>query len=299
MSTIKSEGRYRIFADLERKAGEFPRATMHMDSGPGFGATVPLSVPPPPVVASLKAGSVTRQPSPPQAACPVAHSPPSSPMAQHGASRAEPPLYTHNGRQAVPSPSPTLAQNGQTRDVIGWCSNDYLGMGQHPAVLSAMVEALYRCGAGAGGTRNISGTNHYHVQLERELGDLHAAEAALLFSSCYVANEAVLGSLTKIWPDLVILSGERCRQCITLRSAGCFTSRSTIATLLLPCALHPFVPPPFPHCRRLQPRVHDRGHPPLQGQAPHLPPQRRGALGGAAGYAAARRAEAGCIRVGE
>jgi 5-aminolevulinate synthase len=125
-------------------------------------------------------------------------------------------------RGAYPNARCFAGHNGE-RPITVWCSNDYLGMGQHPDVIAAMEGALHDVGAGSGGTRNIGGNTHYHIHLEEELADLHGKDAALLFTSGYISNEATLSTLAKILPGCVVFSDENNHASMIagIRNSGC------------------------------------------------------------------------------
>ena len=173
VAEVQGEGRYRIFADLERQAGSFPRAWHHgptAANGPGLAA-------------------------------------PAATSSGNAEAEGEELEFFHSPASALPEAEvEPLPQRDEAEEVVGWCANDYLCMGQHETVLTAMENALRRSGGGSGGTRNISGTNHYHVLLERELAELHDQEAALLFTSCYVANDSVIAALGKMFPGMWMFS---------------------------------------------------------------------------------------------
>lgn len=128
-------------------------------------------------------------------------------------------LERHSGNY----PHALNRRDGAAEDVVVWCSNDYLGQGQNPIVLEALVEAAEKLGCGSGGTRNISGTTHLHVILEEELAQLHGKEAALLFTSGYVSNDAAISTITQLMPDCVILSDawNHASMIAGIRHSGC------------------------------------------------------------------------------
>lgn len=123
---------------------------------------------------------------------------------------------------AYPNARCFAGHNGP-KPIVVWCSNDYLAMGQHPKVIAAMEEALHDVGAGSGGTRNIGGNTHYHIELERELADLHGKEGALLFTSGYVSNEATLSTLARLMPGCIVYSDElnHASMIAGIRNSGC------------------------------------------------------------------------------
>ena len=140
----------------------------------------------------------------------------------HGEGRYRVFIDILRNKGAFPNARCFAGHNGP-QPITVWCSNDYLAMGQHPKVIAAMEEALHDVGAGSGGTRNIGGNSHYHIELEAELAELHGKEAALLFTSGYVSNDATLSTLAKLLPGCVIFSDElnHASMIAGIRNAGC------------------------------------------------------------------------------